>query len=338
MTILVTGGAGYIGSHTCVELIQAGYDVLILDNFSNAKPEVLNRIEGITGIRPGLAKGDVADAELLNIIFRENDIEVVIHFAGYKAVGESMAFPLKYYQNNLAATITLCEVMAAHECFKFVFSSSATVYGEPDTPALREDFPLRPANTYGRTKFMVEEVLRDAALADERWDTALLRYFNPVGAHHTGKIGEDPEGIPNNLMPYVAQVASGKLECLSIFGNDYPTPDGTGIRDYIHVVDLAQGHLTALQKITKDSGNHGCVAYNLGTGHGYSVLDVVNTFQRVTEQTISYKFAERRAGDIAEFFADPTFTAKELGWKTKYTLEEMVRDHWNWQKQNPMGY
>lgn len=338
MTILVTGGAGYIGSHTCIELIEAGYDVLILDNFCNSKPEVLNRIETICGTRPALVEGDVSDAHLLNELFSQNNIEAVIHFAGYKAVGESVEKPISYYQNNVAASLVLFAAMAEAQCKNLVFSSSATVYGDPASLPITEDFPLSATNPYGQSKLMIENILRDISVSDDQWNTAILRYFNPVGAHKSGLIGEDPSGIPNNLMPYVAQVASGKLECLSVFGDDYPTPDGTGVRDYIHVVDLARGHLAALAKITNEANTHQCKEYNLGTGNGSSVLEIVNSFADISKQQINYKVAPRRAGDIAECYASVAYSKEQLGWQAEHDLTDMIRDHWNWQRQNPLGY
>ncbi|WP_261844977.1 UDP-glucose 4-epimerase GalE [Aliamphritea ceti] len=338
MTILVTGGAGYIGSHTCIELIEAGYDVLILDNFCNSKPEVLNRIETICGPPPALVEGDVSDASLLNTVFSQNNIEAVIHFAGYKAVGESVEKPINYYQNNVAASLLLFAAMTEANCKNLVFSSSATVYGDPASLPITEDFPLSATNPYGQSKLMIENILRDISVSDDQWNTAILRYFNPVGAHKSGLIGEDPSGIPNNLMPYVAQIASGKLECLSVFGDDYPTPDGTGVRDYIHVVDLARGHLAALSKITSKESNHQCKEYNLGTGNGNSVLEIVNAFSKISKQQINYKVAPRRAGDIAECYASVTYSKEQLGWQAEHDLTDMISDHWNWQKQNPLGY
>ncbi|SFP95439.1 UDP-glucose 4-epimerase GalE [Caldicoprobacter faecalis] len=335
MSILVTGGAGYIGSHTCVELLDAGYDIVVVDNFSNSKPEALRRVKEITGKDFKVYAVDLLDRDGLDKVFSENDIQAVIHFAGLKAVGESVAIPLKYYYNNITGTIILCEVMQKHGVKKVVFSSSATVYGKPESVPIKEDFPLCPTNPYGRTKYMIEEILRDVYVADNEWGIILLRYFNPIGAHESGRIGEDPNGIPNNLMPYITQVAVGKREKLYVFGNDYDTHDGTGVRDYIHVVDLARGHLKALEKVMKDNGVE---VYNLGTGMGYSVLDVVKTFERVNGVKIPYVITGRRPGDVDKCYADPTKAHKELGWKAEKNLEDMCRDSWNWQKNNPNGY
>lgn len=335
MRILVTGGAGYIGSHTCVELLSKGHDIVILDNFSNSKPEVLNRIKEITGKEFRFYKADILDKEGLNKIFQENDINAVIHFAGLKAVGESVKIPIKYYYNNITGTLVLCEVMEKHNVKRMVFSSSATVYGKPESVPIKEDFPLNPANPYGRTKLMIEEILKDIYASDNDWSIALLRYFNPIGAHESGKIGEDPNGVPNNLMPYITQVAIGKREKLNIFGNDYDTHDGTGVRDYIHVVDLAKGHLKALEKIMVSEGID---SYNLGTGTGYSVLDVVCAFEKVTGIKIPYQVTDRRPGDIDKCYADPAKAYNELGWKAEKNLEDMCMDSWNWQMKNPNGY
>lgn len=335
MAVLVTGGAGYIGSHTVVLLQEAGYQAVVLDNLCNSHPEVFNRIEQITGKRPIFVKGDIRIKPELRQVFAEYDIDCVIHFAGLKAVGESVAKPLLYYQNNVEGSLNLFEVMVENNCKRIVFSSSATVYGDPASVPIRENFPLSATNPYGQSKLMIENILRDLAVADTGWQISLLRYFNPVGAHASGRLGEDPNGIPNNLMPYVAQVAIGRLEKLHIFGGDYPTPDGTGVRDYIHVMDLAAGHLKAMGKL---DSKHGCQAYNLGTGKGYSVLEVVKTFSRVTGREIQYDIVSRRQGDIAECFADPTFSAEKLNWKAEHGLMEMVRDHWHWQVQNPDGY
>ncbi|SHK32688.1 UDP-glucose 4-epimerase [Anaerobranca californiensis DSM 14826] len=335
MSILVTGGAGYIGSHTCVELLNEGYDIVVIDNFSNSKPEALNRIKEITGKDFKFYEIDILNREDLERVFSENDVKAVIHFAGLKAVGESVEIPLKYYHNNITGTLVLCEMMEKYNVKKMVFSSSATVYGNPKSVPITEDFPLCATNPYGRTKLMIEEILRDLYISDNDWSIALLRYFNPIGAHETGRIGEDPNGIPNNLMPYITQVAIGKRERLNVFGNDYNTHDGTGVRDYIHVVDLAKGHLKALEKIMD---NKGVEAYNLGTGVGYSVLDVVKNFEEATGQKIPYVITERRPGDIDKCYADPTKAYKELGWKAEKNLEDMCRDAWNWQKNNPRGY
>jgi len=335
MTVLVTGGAGYIGSHTCVQLMNAGYEVVVVDNLCNSKIQVIDRIEKITGKRVKFYRDDVRDKAALNKIFKLENIDAVIHFAAYKAVGESVVKPLKYYSNNLVSTIALLEVMQEHGVNNFVFSSSATVYGEPETVPIREDFSTSATNPYGRTKLMIEEILKDVSKACPEINIAILRYFNPIGAHKSGLIGEDPNDIPNNLVPYITQVAVGKLERLRIFGKDYDTKDGTGIRDYIHVVDLADGHIAALEKLKE---NCGLVVYNLGTGTGYSVLEVVKTFEKVIGRRIPYEFTERRQGDVAVCYADPSKANAELGWKARYTLEDMCRDSWNWQKNNPNGY
>ena len=335
MHILVTGGAGYIGSHTCVQLLNDGYEVTVVDNLSNSSAESLARVEEITGKKVQFYEKDLLDKSALRQIFSENKFDAVIHFAGLKAVGESVALPLRYYQNNLISTMNLCEVMAEFGVKKLVFSSSATVYGVPKTVPIKEDFPLSCTNPYGRTKLMIEEMLRDFAVADSDWDIAILRYFNPVGAHESGMIGEDPKDIPNNLMPYVAQTAVGKREYVHVFGNDYDTPDGTGVRDYIHVIDLADGHLLALKKIE----NHvGVVTYNLGTGHGYSVLDMIAAFSKACGKQVPYKIEARRPGDIATCYADPAYAKAELGFEAKRNLEDMCRDTWNWQSKNPNGY
>ena len=335
MSILVTGGAGYIGSHTAVELLNAGYDVIIADNFCNSHPEVLNRIAALTGKQPVFYEADVRDAAALNNIFSQHKIESVIHFAGLKAVGESTRLPLKYYQNNIAATLTLCEVMQQHNVFDLVFSSSATVYGDPHAVPINESFPLSATNPYGRSKLMVEEILRDVAKAEPRWGIVLLRYFNPVGAHVSGTMGEDPNGIPNNLLPFISQVAIGRLPQLSVFGNDYPTPDGTGVRDYIHVVDLAVGHIKAIERIKRERG---VLTYNIGTGQGYSVLEMINAFEQASGKKIAYQIVARRPGDIAECWADPAYAANDLGWKAKLGLQDMMQDAWRWQLNNPNGY
>ncbi len=332
--ILVTGGAGFIGSHTCVELLNAGYEVVIADNFCNSKPEAVKRIEKITGKSVKLYEADLLDRCAVEKIFDENKIDAVIHFAGLKAVGESVSIPLTYYHNNITGTLILCEVMAKHNVKKIVFSSSATVYGSPKTVPIKEDFPLSTTNPYGSTKLMIENILKDLYVSDSEWSIALLRYFNPIGAHESGLLGEDPNGIPNNLVPYIAQVALGKLECLSVFGNDYPTHDGTGVRDYIHVVDLSQGHIKALEKIMNTKGVE---AYNLGTGTGYSVLDVVNAYSKASGVDVKYKIAKRRPGDIAECYADPTKSKNELGWSAKLDLNKMCEDSWNFTKKNPNG-
>jgi len=336
MKIIVTGGAGYIGSHTCVELLDAGHDVVVVDNLCNSKRESLVRVEELTGRSFDFYEVDLRDAEELDKVFEaHSDALCVIHFAGLKAVGESVTQPLRYYSNNITATINLCEVMKRHGVKNIIFSSSATVYGDPSTVPITEDFPLSCTNPYGRTKQMSEEILKDICLAEEGWSVVLLRYFNPVGAHESGRIGEDPSGIPNNLMPYVSQVAVGKLKELSVFGEDYQTHDGTGVRDYIHVVDLARGHLKALQKVGKGEG---VVVYNLGTGTGYSVLELVEAFGEASGQKIPYTITDRRAGDIAECFADPAKALAELDWRAEKGLREMCHDTWRWQKNNPTGY
>lgn len=343
--VLVTGGAGYIGSHACVELIQAGYDVVVVDNLSNSKTQSLARVEQITGQSVTFYQTDIRDQAALTEIFAKEDIATVIHFAGLKAVGESCAKPHWYYHNNVYGTLVLTEVMQAAGVKRLVFSSSATVYGESASPQYAEDFPLGAINPYGRSKAMIEDILRDLSAADHLnqapnpWKIALLRYFNPIGAHASGLIGEDPNGIPNNLMPYISQVAVGKLKQLSVFGNDYPTPDGTGIRDYIHVVDLVKGHIKAIEVLASNSFNAGaCNAYNLGTGRGYSVLEMIQAFERVTGRAVNYQIVARRAGDLAECFANPDLALKELGWKAEKNLDDMVADTWNWQSQNPLGY
>ncbi|RAS78149.1 UDP-glucose 4-epimerase GalE [Priestia endophytica] len=335
MTILVTGGAGYIGSHTCVELLNSGHDIAVLDNLSNSSEEALTRVKEITGKDFPFYNVDLLDKEGVEKVFEENNFTAVIHFAGLKAVGESVAIPLHYYHNNLTGTFILCEAMQKYNVKNIVFSSSATVYGVPEKSPITEDFPLSATNPYGQTKLMLEQVLGDIANADPEWSVVLLRYFNPFGAHESGQIGEDPKGIPNNLMPYVAQVAIGRLEKLSIFGNDYPTKDGTGVRDYIHVVDLADAHVKALHKTNKDKGVH---AYNVGTGTGYSVLEMVKAFEKVSGKEVPYQFSPRRPGDIATCFADPTKAYKELNWRATRGLEDMCRDSWKWQSQNKDGY
>lgn len=326
MNILVTGGCGYIGSHTCCELLNKGHNVIIIDNLSNSKKEVVNYIKEITGRDVTLYIGDVCDKDLLRKIFNKNKIDSVIHFAGYKAVGESVKLPLKYYRNNLDSTLSLCEVMSEFDCKNLVFSSSATVYGIPKKLPIKEDFPLSTTNPYGTTKLMIERILKDLYTSDNTWHIALLRYFNPIGAHSSGLLGEDPNGIPNNLMPYIVKVATGELECLSIFGDDYDTKDGTGVRDYIHVVDLALGHIAAIEKIDKEPGVY---TYNLGTGVGYSVLELVKTFSKVNNINVNYKIAPRRPGDIAECYADTTKASDELHWHATKTIEDMCRDSYN---------
>lgn len=327
MAILVTGGAGYIGSHTVVELLEAGEDIVIVDNFVNSKPEALEKIKKITGKDFKFYEVDILDEEKLEKVFKENNIESVIHFAGLKAVGESVVKPIEYYHNNITGTLVLLKLMKKYNCKKIVFSSSATVYGDPEIVPITEECKTGgTTNPYGTTKLFIERILQDVYVADNEFSIALLRYFNPIGAHESGLIGEDPNDIPNNLMPYITGVASGKLEILSVFGNDYPTKDGTGVRDYIHVVDLAKGHLKALAKIRKEAG---VKIYNLGTGHGYSVLDLVNTFQKVNNVEVKYKIVGRRAGDIATCYADPSKAKKELGWVAEKGIEDMCRDSWN---------
>lgn len=335
MAILITGGAGYIGSHTCVELLNNNYKIIVVDNLSNSSIESLNRVKEITGKQFEFYKENVLNREKMNEIFLENNIEAVIHFAGFKAVGESTTIPLTYYYNNIISAIVLCDVMQKHNVKNFIFSSSATVYGIPKTSPITEEFPLSVTNPYGQTKLMIEQIMRDVAKADDEWSIALLRYFNPFGAHQSGRIGEDPNGIPNNLMPYVTQVAVGKLKELNIFGNDYPTKDGTGVRDYIHVVDLAKGHVKALEKVLKTKGVE---AYNLGTGKGYSVLEMVKAFEKVSGKKIPYKVIGRRPGDVAICFADVSKAKRELGWEAEYGLEEMCVDSWRWQVNNKNGY
>lgn len=335
MTILVTGGAGYIGTHTVVELLNAGNDVIVLDNLSNSSIEALNRVERITGKSVTFYQGDILNKALLQKVFNDHAIDSVIHFAGLKAVGESVAKPLKYYENNVTGTLILCQVMAEFKVKNLVFSSSATVYGDPASLPITEDFPTGATNPYGQSKLMVEHILADVHNADPSWNIARLRYFNPVGAHASGLIGEDPNDIPNNLMPFIAQVAVGKRTALSVFGNDYPTHDGTGVRDYIHVVDLANGHLKALAKLATKPG---LVTYNLGTGQGYSVLDMVKAFEKACGNTIAYQIAPRRPGDIAACYADPTRAREDLGWQATHTLEDMANSSWHWQSTNPNGY
>ncbi|HHV10712.1 MAG TPA: UDP-glucose 4-epimerase GalE [Clostridiales bacterium] len=335
MTILVTGGAGYIGSHTCVELLDSGYDVVVVDNLCNSSEESLKRVKRITGKDITFYQVDLLDKEALAQVFQKEKIEAVIHFAGLKAVGESVSMPLEYYHNNVTGTLILCDVMRSFGVKDIVFSSSATVYGNPATVPIREDFPLSVTNPYGRTKLMLEEILRDLHTAGPDWNVILLRYFNPIGAHESGLIGEDPKGIPNNLAPYITQVASGKLEALGVFGDDYDTPDGTGVRDYIHVVDLAAGHVKAIKKLKTAPG---VCTYNLGTGCGYSVLDLVKAFQEACGKEIPYVIKPRRPGDIATCYADPSLAKKELGWKAERGIKEMCEDAWRWQKNNPNGY
>lgn len=335
MHILVTGGAGYIGSHTCVELLNAGHAVTVVDNLSNSKPAAVERVRQISGRELSFIEADVRDRAALAAAFAIRPVDAVIHFAGLKAVGESVALPLAYYDNNLNSNFVLLQVMQAAGCRKLVFSSSATVYGDPKSVPIREDFELHATNPYGRTKLMGEDILRDIFAADKQWNFALLRYFNPVGAHASGLIGEDPSGIPNNLMPYITQVAIGKLARLRVFGDDYPTPDGTGVRDYIHVVDLAVGHLRAIEKLATSPG---LVTYNLGTGQGYSVLDVVKAFEQASGRPIPYEISARRPGDIAACYADATLARTELGWQAERGIAEMCADSWRWQSANPDGY
>ncbi|MBB1437260.1 UDP-glucose 4-epimerase GalE [Shewanella sp. SG41-4] len=335
MTILVTGGAGYIGTHTVVELLKAGQEVVIVDNLSNSSVEALARVKTITGKDVTFYQGDILNKALLQKVFADHSIESVIHFAGLKAVGESVEKPLKYYENNVTGTIILCQVMAENNVKNLVFSSSATVYGDPASLPIKEDFPTGATNPYGQSKLMVENILADLHNSDNSWNIARLRYFNPVGAHESGLIGEDPNDIPNNLMPFIAQVAVGKRQQLSVFGDDYNTPDGTGVRDYIHVVDLAMGHLQALKKLQTKPG---LVTYNLGTGIGYSVLDMVKAFEKACGKTIAYQISPRRPGDIAACYADPSFAATELEWRATHTVEDMANSSWKWQSNNPDGY
>ena len=334
-TVLVTGGAGFIGSHTSVELLNAGYDIIILDNFVNSKPESLKRIKELTGKDFKFYQADIRDEEAMTKVFAENKIDAVIHFAGLKSVPQSIKEPLNYYDNNIAGTVCLCRVMDKAGCKKLVFSSSATVYGSKNPSPLREDMPTGgTTNPYGTTKYFIEQILQDLCVSDSEWGVSILRYFNPLGAHKSGRIGEDPNGIPGNLMPYITQVAIGKLECLNVCGNDYPTPDGTGVRDYIHVVDLALGHIKALDRLLKVKG---CEVYNLGTGKGYSVLDVVKAFEKASGIKINYRIAPRRAGDVACCYADATKAKEVLGWQAQYDIDDMCADSWRWQSQNPNG-
>lgn len=335
MSVLVTGGAGYIGSHTVIELLEDNKDVVIVDNFCNSNPIVLDRIRMISGKDFKFYEVDITNGDELEVVFKENNIDSVIHFAALKAVGESVEKPLEYYTNNLVNTLILLNLMRKYDVKNFVFSSSATVYGDPHTCPITEDFPLSTTNPYGATKLMIEDVLRDISKADPSFNIAILRYFNPVGAHISGLIGEEPNGIPNNLMPYITKVAVGKLKELSVFGGDYDTHDGTGVRDYIHVVDLAKGHIKALDKLNT---NCGLVTYNLGTGNGYSVLDMVKAFSKASGQDIPYKIVDRRAGDVAMCYADPTKANNELGWKAEFGIDRMCEDSWRWQSNNPNGY
>ena len=335
MNILVTGGAGYIGTHTCIKLIEAGHKIVVVDNYVNSKPEAVRRVKEITGTEFPFYFADVCDISAMKKIFAENRIDAVIHFAGLKAVGESVKLPLKYYDNNLTSTLVLLKVMEEFGVKNFVFSSSATVYGNPASVPITEDFPLSTTNPYGSTKLMIEQILKDLWKADPSFNPVILRYFNPVGAHESGRIGEDPNGIPNNLVPYITQVAIGRLKRLRVFGGDYPTPDGTGVRDYIHVVDLAAGHVAALKKFEKPCGLQ---IYNLGTGHGYSVLEIVNAFRKATGKEIPYDIVERRPGDIPTCYADSGKAERELGWRAEKTLDDMCADSWRWQMKNPNGY
>lgn len=335
MKILVTGGAGYIGSHTCIELLNSGYEVVVVDNLCNSSKESLYRVQEITGKKLKFYQADINNKRKMEKIFSKEDIFAVIHFAGLKAVGESVDKPLEYFINNISGTLVLCEVMRNNGVKNIVFSSSATVYGKPESVPIKEDFALSTTNPYGRTKLIIEEMLGDISFSDDQWKIILLRYFNPIGAHESGKIGEDPRGIPNNLLPYVAKVAVGSLPFVSVYGDDYETHDGTGVRDYIHVVDLAKGHIKAIQKIEEISGIE---AYNLGTGKGYSVLDIINSFSKACGKEISYRVAPRRAGDIDICYADSSKAKEELGWEAEYGIEKMCEDTWRWQKNNPNGY
>lgn len=336
MSILVTGGAGYIGSHTCVELLNAGYEVVVIDNLYNSSEEALRRVEKITGKTVKFYEGDLLNREDVEKVFEQESIDSVIHFAGLKAVGESVAKPLEYYHNNITGTLILCDVMRQHECKNIVFSSSATVYGDPAFVPITEECPKgKITNPYGQTKGMLEQILTDLYVGDPEWKVILLRYFNPIGAHKSGLIGEDPKGIPNNLVPYIAQVSVGKLEKLGVFGNDYPTPDGTGVRDYIHVVDLAVGHVKAIEKL---NSLEGVEIYNLGTGKGYSVLEVLHAYEKACGKTLPYEIKERRPGDIPTCYADSAKAKRELGWEAQYGIEEMCEDSYRWQSMNPNGY
>jgi UDP-glucose 4-epimerase len=333
MSVLVTGGAGYIGTHTAVELIQEGHDVVIVDNFSNSKPGALKRVNEIVGKQVPFYNVDATDKEALSKIFEEHHIDAVIHFAAYKAVGQSVAKPITYYRNNLDSLITVCEIMRRHKVTRFVFSSSATVYGLPEHVPITEDFPLKATNPYGQTKLMCEQILKDIAHANADWQVTILRYFNPIGAHESGKIGESPNGIPNNIFPYIASVAVGKLSEVKVFGDDYDTPDGTGIRDYIHVVDLAKGHLAALEHMKP-----GYLVYNLGTGKGTSVLELINAYSKACGKKLPYKVVERRPGDITQCYADASKAKRELGWQAEKTIEDACLDSWRWQSANPGGF
>jgi UDP-glucose 4-epimerase len=335
MKVLVTGGAGYVGSHTCIRLLESGYEIIVVDNLSNSQEESINRVKRITGRDFKFYKADLLDKEKLDEIFKTNKIDAVIHFAGLKAVGESVAVPLRYYYNNVTGTLILCEIMNKYNVKNMIFSSSATVYGSPEKVPITEDSALRPTNPYGQTKLVIEQILADLHASGGGWNIVSLRYFNPIGAHNSGLIGENPNGIPNNLIPYITQVAVGKMNEVRIFGNNYPTHDGTGIRDYIHVMDLAEGHLKALEKL---DAKPGIAVYNLGTGHGYSVLEMINAFTKVSGRKIPYSVVDRRPGDIAVCYADSTKAAKELGWAASKGLDEMCADSWRWQENNPEGY
>ena len=335
MKILVTGGAGFIASHTNVELLNAGYDVVVVDNLVNSSRESVARVEELTGKKISFYEEDLLNEKAIDAIFEKENIDSVIHFAALKAVGESCQIPLRYFDNNLTGTLNLLKVMEKHGVKSIVFSSSATVYGKPESVPIREDFPLSVSNPYGRTKLIIEDMLRDIYKSDNEWDIALLRYFNPIGAHESGMIGENPQGIPNNLLPYVAKVAAGQLECVNVFGGDYDTPDGTGVRDYIHVVDLATGHIKALEKLVTHPG---LVTYNLGTGVGYSVLDIIKNFEKACGKEIPYKITPRRPGDIDMCYADPTKAKEELGWEATRSIDKMCEDAWRWQTKNPNGY
>lgn len=347
MKVLVTGGAGYIGSHACLALLEDGHDIVVLDNLSNSSEESLRRVRELAAQNFPLVIADINDRAALDDVFSAQSVDAVMHFAGLKAVGESCEMPLEYYRNNVAGTLTLCEAMRTHNVGTLIFSSSATVYGDPHTTPITEDFPLSTTNPYGQSKLMVENILRDMVQADAIaadkgeqpfWNIALLRYFNPVGAHESGRIGEDPNGIPNNLLPYISQVAIGKLEQLSVFGNDYDTKDGTGVRDYIHVMDLADGHVKALDKLLADDTSKDCYIWNLGTGNGYSVLEMISAFEQASGKPVPYKIVDRRPGDIAECWADPEKAKRELDWKAERELSEMMADSWRWQQNNPRGY
>lgn len=335
MKVLVTGGAGYIGSHTCIELLNADHEVVVVDNLSNSHLESIRRVQQLANKTLAFYQADICDSSALEKIFDQHSIDAVIHFAGLKSVGESVSQPGRYYHNNVQGTLVLCEVMAKAQVFNLVFSSSATVYGDPATVPITESFPLSATNPYGRSKLMIEEILRDFHRSDSRWNTILLRYFNPAGAHRSGIIGEDPNGIPNNLMPYISQVAVGKLDQLSVFGSDYNTTDGTGVRDYIHVVDLAQGHVKALEKLAQHPG---AVAYNLGTGRGYSVLEMIAAFEQASGKSVPYRLVARRPGDIASCYADAALAERELGWTATRDIAEMCADSWRWQEKNPRGF